>query len=113
MRKFWKEPVKPAKTTKRDLEVGDLWGIFRPNKKFDLQRIKDNAKLLNHLGKYMLRHPTERFGQALRNVGLVRDFTDEQGVTQWTNEFNTEPAQMLKRVQYVAKAVKSRAKNKG
>lgn len=62
-------------------------------------RHSDNIKILNILYKELLSQPDIRFGQALRNLGIVREALDDRGVpTYWVNEFNTEPQEMLRRI---------------
>ena len=40
---------------------------------FDAQRMEDNLTILNVLKKYTEDNPTQRFGQILRNCGIICD----------------------------------------
>lgn len=75
-------------------------GIFDPNPAFDAARFEANAEVLALLGKYLYTNRTVRFGQALRNLDIIREHrtADPAAAPDWVNEFNTEPQEMLKRI---------------
>ena len=50
------------------------------------------------LAELVEEHPTQRFGQILRNFGFV-DQTDSLGYISWRDEFSREPWDVLARVQ--------------
>jgi hypothetical protein len=64
-----------------------------------MSRQKDNLEILNRLREYVATSPDERFGQILRNIGIINDYRDEEdGLHKWANHFNEEPSDMLKRM---------------
>lgn len=81
---------------------------------FDKRRQDANVELIQLLAQYLTDRPSERFGQALRNLGIVSErevVINEGGGREsleliWENEFMTEPHAMVAR----AKAVLGRTK---
>lgn len=75
---------------------------FARDKAFDKTRTEANLELLNLLGDYIMNHPTQRFGQILRNLGVIREirsgFAPDSMPPQWVNDFNTESTEILRRV---------------
>lgn len=75
--------------------------------KKDLERADANADLLNLLTQYLADNPTQRFCQALRNLGIVREsiqVEDNNAVSYasvWVNEFYTESTDTLENVNAV------------
>lgn len=69
-----------------------------------MKRIVANAEIMVRLGRYLTQNPDIRFGQALRNLGIVVDFQKppanpgEWNPVEWMNHFNEEPWDMLKRM---------------
>ena len=68
-----------------------------------MKRKDANLEIMNKLSEYLSKNPDQRFGQALRNTGVVVDFIFQQVdppiyEVQWTNHFNEEPDSMLKRM---------------
>jgi hypothetical protein len=65
-----------------------------------MSRKSDNLEIMNRLSEYLTNNPDQRFGQALRNLGIINDFQDPPGVGEpkWANHFNEEPSGMLKRM---------------
>jgi hypothetical protein len=62
-------------------------------------RVKDNLKILKRLETYIKKNPDQRFGQVLRNAGVVIDYFEQgQFTPRWSNHFNEEPANMLIRM---------------
>lgn len=72
--------------------------VFAYDAEFDKARIEANLELLNFLGDYIMNHPTERFGQVLRNLGIVVESNLQEGGHIWLNGFNEEPQDTLTRV---------------
>ena len=63
-----------------------------------------NIQILARLTDYLMQNPDQRFGQALRNLGVIIDFqgpANPQGArdTLWMNHFNEEPTSILKRME--------------
>ena len=63
-----------------------------------------NLEVLDELRDYICKNPEQRFGQALRNVGIVdticfRDNIPELDGVYFTNIFYEEPEITLKRIQ--------------
>lgn len=65
----------------------------------DAKRFAANVKLIQIVTEYLLEHPQERFGQALRNLGITVDSTLPDGDIYWCNGFYEEPTETLKRVE--------------
>lgn len=57
-----------------------------------------NLEIMNELSEYLAQNPTMRFGQALRNIGIIVDVSNPEGAPKWTNHFYEESDDMLKRV---------------
>jgi hypothetical protein len=64
-----------------------------------MSRKSDNLEILNQLSEYLSKNPDIRFGQALRNIGIVYDHQKPDGTVEWANHFNEEPDMMLKRME--------------
>jgi len=76
-----------------------------------MTRIRANIRILHKLAKYILSHPDQRFGQILRNTGLIVDFQKpakpgEFSPVEWMNHFNEEPDVMLIRMHNTEKEKK-------
>jgi hypothetical protein len=69
--------------------------VRRPDQ-IDILRQNDNAELLTILTQYLVDNPGIRFGQALRNLGIIRELRGKV-TPEWVNEFYTEPSEMIKR----------------
>ena len=82
-----------------DRWANEVLGVFPKDGKFDRERSDANAELIGILAQYLTDHPNERFGQALRNLEIVRECLMVNPTTPryWENEFNTEPQQMVAR----------------
>lgn len=71
------------------------------------QRKQVNLQIIDALRDYICKHPEQRFGQALRNIGIVdtvhHDPNDFQHRPYFTNIFNEEPeitlAKIMKRLE--------------
>ena len=69
-----------------------------------MTRKQANLKILKELRAYVTHNPDQRFGQILRNIGIIVDFQAEPKEpggwepVQWGNHFNEEPEHMLKRM---------------
>ena len=69
-----------------------------------MKRRNANAEILGMLADYITENPDQRFGQILRNTGVVVDYQEvdvaDNGttLTKWTNHFNEEPDVTLKRM---------------
>ncbi len=64
-----------------------------------MNRRAANRAILDHIYLEIEENPDLRFGQILRNLGIVGEITDEWGSPfAWTNEFNTEPWFILDRI---------------
>jgi hypothetical protein len=66
-------------------------------------RQKHNLLILWRLLRYVAANPDQRFGQVLRNTGVIVDFQrpTQPGLwseVEWMNHFNEEPAKMLERM---------------
>lgn len=73
------------------------------NNSYDAERMTANTELIQILTQYLITHPHERFGQALRNLGIVEEVNSVTGpfeiaARNWVNEFSVEPTVVLKRV---------------
>jgi hypothetical protein len=66
--------------------MAQVLGVFPPDAKFDRKRREANTKLIQLLTQYLTKYPHERFGQALRNIGIVTDCPYDS--RDWHNHFN-------------------------
>lgn len=58
-----------------------------------------NLQILNILKDYIYQYPDQRFGQILRNIGIVKtEISNKTSNTYFTNIFYEEPKQTLKRM---------------
>ena len=74
-----------------------------------MTRYELNLQIVAKLFNYLIENKDERFGQALRNVGVIVDFQDPPGAGEpkWFNHFNEEPSSMLKRIEKTEKQRKA------
>ena len=64
-----------------------------------MTRKEANMEIVRLLVNYINDNPDQRFGQILRNVGVVVDYWNEQEMKKdWMNHFNEEPQAMLDRM---------------
>ena len=66
-----------------------------------MTRFQANMNILYKLVKYAIANRDQRFGQILRNTGVIIDFMEPRSnewTPRWTNHFNEESVQMLNRV---------------
>lgn len=75
---------------------------------FDQKRQEANHELIEILTAQVKARPSERFGQILRNCGFIKENmkfheTGNFYPDGWSNEFNTEPQEILKRVKETLK----------
>lgn len=68
-----------------------------------MQRKQINLQIIDELRDYICKHPEQRFGQALRNIGIVdtvnlQDNIPDSGGPYFTNIFYEEPEYTLKRL---------------
>ena len=70
-----------------------------PAGSFDVQRKADNLELASILLNAINAQPTARFSQLLSNLGIVTEVSKDGLVVGWKDEFYTEPAEILARVQ--------------
>lgn len=69
-----------------------------------MTRKEANEEIIKLLAEQMNLHPDTRFGQLLRNSGIIVDFQSKEFEgTQWSNHFYEESKQMLERVQKTLK----------
>ncbi len=71
-----------------------------------MTRKEANIIILAKIAIYCNDNPDIRFGQALRNLGVIVDFMGMdklEGHVQWSNHFNEEPTSMLKRMEETEK----------
>lgn len=71
-------------------------------------RLQINLQILDQLGKYLRKYPDQRFGQALRNIGIVDSISavPHEGPEAhlksvrivFSNEFYTESHETLRKV---------------
>jgi hypothetical protein len=72
-----------------------------------MSRLTDNLTILKRLATYIRRNPDQRFGQILRNTGVITTYIPEgEYAPQWSNHFNEEPSTMLERMRKVKKGIK-------
>lgn len=63
-----------------------------------------NMIILWRLALYIRKNPDQRFGQILRNIGVVKDYmADGEWTPRWTNHFNEEPKSIVERMDAVQK----------
>lgn len=61
-----------------------------------------NLEIINKLTEYLIYNPDMRFGQALRNLGIIQDkINNETHHNEWVNGFNEEPEEMLERIKKI------------
>lgn len=82
------------KKLKQLQELSDLLN----DPKFDKARADANFELLGILSQHLVENPQIRFGQALRNLGFVKESIGMGGDSIWRDEFSVEPTELLKRV---------------
>ena len=65
-----------------------------------MTRKEANLQILAEIVNYAMINPDQRFGQILRNIGVIIDFQDPpgQGEPKWSNHFNEESASILNRL---------------
>ena len=65
-----------------------------------MTRKEANIQILAKITEYVTLYPDTRFGQALRNLGVIVDFQDPpgHGEPKWSNHFNEESDSILKRM---------------
>ena len=67
-----------------------------------MTRKQKKLEIIKKLRDYICQHPEQRFGQALRNIGIVDTICLRDDITEYsvyfTNIFNEEPEQTLKRI---------------
>lgn len=67
-----------------------------------MQRKQINLQIIDALRDYINKHPEQRFGQALRNIGIVDTVliypSEQEAGVYFTNIFYEEPEQTLKRI---------------
>jgi hypothetical protein len=74
-----------------------------------MTRKEANLFILAKITRYVNMYPDMRFGQALRNLGVVVDFQKpsvdpgDWNPVEWTNHFNEESTSMLKRMEQTEK----------
>lgn len=69
-----------------------------------MSRLTDNLTILKRLKTYVQRNPDQRFGQILRNIGIIVDYIPEgEHAPHWSNHFNEEPSTMLERMKQTKK----------
>jgi len=44
-----------------------------PDNELDAKRLNDNLEIVQLLTEYIENHPSQRFGQVLRNTGIIQD----------------------------------------
>lgn len=72
-----------------------------------MTRKEANMAILKQLKHYLTMNPDQRFGQALRNTGVIVDFmVDGEYTPRWSNHFNEESDSTLERV------IKTKKENK-
>ena len=65
----------------------------------DSRRVIANTELVRILEARVQAHPSQRFGQILRNNNFIRDGAEgKNGEHLWHNAFNDEPEVILERV---------------
>ena len=81
-----------------------------PRNEFDAQRQEDNLEIISLVKKYVKRHPEQRLGQVLRNVGILLDVgVRDSSKNQWETPVyyidrdivHEEPCVILDRMQKV------------
>lgn len=69
-----------------------------------MTRKEANLQILAKLTQYVMINDDQRFGQILRNSGVIIDFVGgDYTAPQWMNHFNEEPISMLKRMEATEK----------
>lgn len=71
-----------------------------------MTRKEANLQILAKLTQYAMLNEDQRFGQILRNTGVIVDFMGMdrlEGHVQWSNHFNEESTSMLKRMEQTQK----------
>lgn len=63
-----------------------------------MTRLNDNLAILARLDEHLRANPDIRFGQALRNLGVVEQIEASSGQVVWRDGFNEEPAKTLHRM---------------
>ena len=69
------------------------------SKDFDQDRQIANKLIVELILQEIKMYPSLRFGQILRNLGVIVDYIPEgENSPVWSNHFNEEPQNMLKRI---------------
>ena len=62
-------------------------------------RLASNKEILKRLAKAVKENPDQRFGQLLRNLDVIVEIRNQQGIpSYWQNDFNTESVAILGRM---------------
>jgi hypothetical protein len=64
-----------------------------------MTRQEANRLIIKLLAEQIEKYPDVRFGQMMRNAGVVYQHTDRDDQIIWLDEFNLEPQELLKRIQ--------------
>lgn len=84
----------PAETTAQDRFAAQVLGVFQKDPEFDRAREEANAELIQLVAQYLTDYPSQRFGQALNNLGLLY------------NAPMAEPQDQLKRAKKILRRMK-------
>jgi hypothetical protein len=64
-----------------------------------MDRKASNLEIMNRISEYLSRHPNERFGQALVNLGIIVSCLDEDFARKVDDPFYDESEETLKRIE--------------
>jgi hypothetical protein len=72
-----------------------------------MKRLDANLEIMTRLSEYLTKNPDQRFGQALRNLGVIVDYYDPQNhEMMWMNHFQEEPDKILERMDLIKDPIK-------
>lgn len=80
------------------------WTVEAAHEGDTVERLVCNLEIICKLLKYVVDNPTQRFGQILRNAGVIVDFQrppanpGDWNEVEWTNHFNEESKSTLVRM---------------
>ena len=63
-----------------------------------MSRLEANRAILGVITELVERYPDQRFGQLMRNYGVIKEIRNDWIPVAWSNEFNLESDELLKRI---------------
>ena len=92
-------------------QEGTSWSVEKPDntRYLNVTRQTANRAIILKIARYIEENPDQRFGQILRNIGVIIDFQrpprtpEGWNEVEWMNHFNEESDKMLERMNKLEK----------